>query len=214
MISYIWIASIVVAICCLSKEEWHYKARCYLFWALFPFYFIFHPKLFGYVKSWSLFLVSPFMLTVYFFALGFIVVFGMFQTEYGIPSEIPYHSADDLKRISGVEFPEVIPVDSSYIDDYNYFDTSIKFVPVWPLQSEFFQRLEKACISDSCCWRKEDQGYRYLIYPERPIDRTKGTHIRKVEENGEMINDWDADFVEVYIPFKGDTIYVKEGWFR
>ena len=65
----VWIASIFVAVCCMAKEEWNNKARWYLCWALFPFPFIAHPKRFGFIKSWLLFLVSPCMVSVYYFAL-------------------------------------------------------------------------------------------------------------------------------------------------
>ena len=67
---------------------------------------------------------------------------------------------------------------------------------------------------DSCCWTKNDEGYQYYILPERPIDRPRGTHIRKVEMDGEMTDAWDGGFVSVFVPFKGDTIYVKDGWCR
>ena len=91
-------------------------------------------------------------------------------------------------------------------------DGDIKFVPKKPLSVKFFRSLDKACKDDSCCWSKDSIGYYYNIYPERPIDRTKGTHMRQVEVDGEMRDDWDGDFISVRIPLKGDTIYVSEGW--
>lgn len=75
-------------------------------------------------------------------------------------------------------------------------------------------RSRHACVADPCCWEKEESGYRYYILPEQPIDRPNGTHIRQVEVNGEMEYDWQGDFIEVFVPFKGDTIYVKDGWAR
>ena len=212
----VWLASVVIAICCMSKEEWHNKARWYLCWALFPFPFLFHPRRFGFLKSWALFFFSPCMISVYYAILFVLMVFASMvlvcYSSSGVPSSIPYHNADDLTRITGVEFPDVIPVDSTYEDSYVLSQTSIKFVPQKPLSSKFFQRLEKACKEDSCCWSKDSLGYHYYIYPERPIDRTRGTHIRQVELDGEMINDWDGDFLEVIVPLKGDTIYVNDGW--
>ena len=209
----VWLVSIVVAVCCLAKEEWHYNARWYLCWALFPFPFIAHPKRFGFIKSWLLFLVSPCMMSVYYFALlSFAIILSMGYTSYETPSSIPYHTAEDLKKVTGVEFPDIIPVDSTYEDGYALTETTIKFVPKKALSVKFFQKLDKVCKEDSCCWSKDSLGYYYNIYPERPIDRTKGTHIRQVELDGKMVNDWDGDFILVRIPITGDTIYVSEGW--
>ena len=135
-------------------------------------------------------------------------------SEDGVPASIPYHTAADLKRITGVDFPEVTPVDSTYHDDFCIRETTIKFVPHRPLPKTFFNKLRHACAVDPCCWEKDDDGYRYHILPELPIDRPKGTHIRQVKLDGEMVDDWDGDFIDVFIPFKGDTIYVKDGWAR
>lgn len=209
----LWLASIVIAICCLAKEDWHYKARWYLCWALFPFPFFFHPRRFGFFRSWLLFFVSPCMISVYYAVLLFFaLILSMGYTSYGTPSSIPYHTAEDLKKVTGVEFPEIVPVDSSYEDGYTLTMKTIKFVPKKPLNTVFFRNLDNACKDDSCCWSKENMGYRYYIYPERPLDRTHGTHCRLVEVDGKMINDWDGDFVEVFIPLKGDTITLNEGW--
>lgn len=209
----VWLASVVVAVCCLTKEQWHYKARWYLCWALFPFPFLFHPNKFGLLKSWLLFFVSPCMVSVYYAVLLFVsIILSIGYPKYGVPSSIPYHTAKDLKKITGVDFPDVIPVDSTYEDGYSLSQTTIKFVFRQPLSAKFFESLDIACTDDPCCWSKDSVGYLYYIYPERPIDRTSGTHIRQVELDGRKVNDWDGDFIEVRIPLKGDTIYVNEGW--
>ena len=106
------------------------------------------------------------------------------------------------------------PVDSSWHYDFNSSETAIKFVPNKPLEKDFFLNLRKACKNDTCCWSKDSSGYHYFIYPERPIDRIKGTHIRQIERDGQLVNDWDGDYIQVYIPIKGDTIYVSDGWCR
>lgn len=207
----IWLIAIVVTIRRVVQDKWHEKAKLFLYWSLFPFPLILHPKRFGVIKSLLLFVFSP---CTIFFSLVCLVLIAMSYSAEGIPAEIPYRSASDLRRITGADFPEVVPVDSFYEDNWNWNEVSIKFVPKKPLRKKFFQSLDKACTLDSCCWRKDSTGYHYFIYPERPIDRTKGTHIRQVEVNGEMVNDWDGDFVSVYVPFKGDTIYVSDGWSR
>ena len=208
----IWIASIVIALFVLFVKKWRGKASLYLTWALFPFPLLHKKEKFGLLTRRLLVFFSP--CTFFIFFMFFVVTYGMAQSSSGIPDSIPYHNAADLRRITGVDFPDVIPVDSFYYDDINLNEVSIKFIPRRPLKKSFFNKLEKACVNDSCCWTKNDEGYQYYIFPELPIDRPKGTHIRKVEMDGEMIDDWDGDFVSVFVPFKGDTIYVKDGWMR
>ena len=209
----VWIASIIIAVCCMAKEDWNNKARWYLCWALFPFPLILHPKRFGFIKSWLLFMMSPCMISVYYVALMLsALILSMGYTSYGTPSSIPYHTAEDLKKVTGVEFPDIVPVDSFYEDGYALTETVAKYIPRKPLSVKFFKKLDKACKDDSCCWSKDSLGYYYNIYPERPVDRTKGTHMRQVEVDGKMVNDWDGDFISIRILLKGDTIYVSEGW--
>ena len=207
----IWLTSIVIAICALLVTKWRENARDYLTWALFPFPLLFRKK-WGPLKRWLLVLFSPCVLSVFIFL--FVLNYAMFQPASGIPTSIPYHNAADLRRITGVNFPDVIPVDSFYNEDFNTSEVEIKFVTRKPIQKSFFDQLKRACASDPCCWKKENEGYQYYILPERPINRLKGTHRRKVEIDGEMTDDWDGDFVSVFVPFKGDTIYVKDGWCR
>lgn len=210
-----WIISIVVALFALLKDEWKSKAITYLQWALMPF-LLFGNNTLTIGKRCLLFIFSP-MITggicfVAFLCLLFVAVYG--YDEY-VPASIDYHNAADLKRITSVDFPEVTPVDSLYNQDGLVYQVTIKFVPIKPLTKRFFQRLDRACRTDSCCWNKNDNGYRYFIFPEYPVNRSAGTHIRQVQGvDGEMVNDWDGDFIEVIVPLKGDTIIVNDGWCR
>ena len=204
--------SILVAVfCAIYKKEWRSRAITYLLWAIVPLGLFFVKSKVGSLRASILSVFSP---PVYFglIMIGMVIMFE--HSEDGVPATIPYHTAADLKRITGVDFPEVIPVDSTYHYDFCNSETTIKFVPRRSLSKAFFKKLRHACVADSCCWEKEDDGYRYYILPELPIDRPKGTHIRQVEMDGEMVNDWDGNFIDVFIPFKGDTIYVKDGWAR
>lgn len=210
----IWLAIIVLTIRRVVQGRWHEKAKLFLYWSLFPFPLIIHPRRFGRIKSWFLFLISPCMMSVYYVALTILVVVSMFHTEDEPAVSIPYRTNEDLRRITGVEFPEVIPVDSTWHYDFCFSETVIKFVLVKPLNKKFFRNLDKACKDDSCCWHKDSLCYYYHIYPELPIDRPNGTHIRQIEMNSEMTDDWDGDFISVQVPFSGDTIYVSEGWCR
>ena len=115
----------------------------------------------------------------------------------GVPTHIDYHNADDLQKVTEVEFPEIVPVDSFYSDGGLAGDnTNIKFIPVKPLDKDFFYRLDQACKTDSCCWRKDSTGYSYDIYPEAiPFDRTKGMHRRMVDVDGKKVPDWDGTYI-------------------
>ena len=133
-----------------------------------------------------------------------------------IPTEIDYHNADDLQKVTGVEFPEVVPVDSFCRDGgLAAYETEVKFVPLKPLDKDFFHRLDRACKADSCCWSKDSSGYKYFIYPEAiPFDRTKGMHRRMVGEDGKKVPDWDGSYISVFVPIEGDTIILCDGWIR
>lgn len=139
-----------------------------------------------------------------------------FGTQSYIPKNIDYHNAEDLRKVTGVEFPDVVPVDSFYSDGgLAAYNTQVKFVPLKPLDKAFFHRLDRACKTDSCCWEKESDGYHYNIYPDSlPVDRTKGVHQRMVEVDGKKVLDWDGTYISVFVPIKGDTIILNDGWTR
>lgn len=169
---------------------------------------------------WSLGIIiaMPMLLIIILF-VGFLVMFvvGAGQSNgTGVPTHIDYHNADDLQKVTGVEFPEIVPVDSFCSDGgLAGYETQIKFVPAKPLDKDFFCRLDQACKTDSCCWKKDSTGYRYDIYPEAiPFDRTKGMHRRMVDVDGKKVPDWDGTYISVFVPIKGDTIILNDGWTR
>ena len=134
-----------------------------------------------------------------------------------VPTSIHYHNADDLRKVTGVEFPKIVPVDSLYSDGgLAGYNTNVEFVSVKPLDKEFYCRLDQACKTDSCCWSKDSTGYKYDIYPEAiPFDRTKGMHRRMVDDgHGNKVSDWDGSYISVFVPIKGDTIILNYGWTR
>lgn len=157
------------------------------------------------------------LLLIILFVVGLDLLVGSALSDgTGVPTQIDYHNADDLRKVTGVEFPEIIPVDSIYSDGgLAGYNTNIKFIPVKPLDKDFFCRLDQACKTDSCCWKKDSTGYRYDIYPEAiPFDRTKGMHRRMVDVDGKKVPDWDGSYISVFVPIKGDTIILNDGWTR
>ena len=173
----------------------------------------------GWLSSliWSLGIIiaMPMLLMIILF-VGVGLVVTCLSDGTGVPTHIDYHNADDLQKVTGVEFPEIVPVDSIYSDGgLAGYNTNIKFIPVKPLDKDFFYRLDQACKTDSCCWRKDSIGYFYHIYPEAiPFDRTKGMHRRMVDVDGKKVPDWDGTYISVIVPIKGDTIILNDGWIR
>mgnify|MGYP004520077631 FL=1 len=170
----------------------------------------------GWLSSlkWSLRIIGLSLLLVVLL-LFVAIVFSGNSTQ--VPTQIDYHNADDLRKATGVKFPEIIPVDSLYSDGgLAGYNTNVKFVSVKPLDKKFFQRLDQACKTDSCCWSKDSTGYIYDIYPEAiPFDRTKGMHQRMVDDgNGKKVPDWDGTYISVFVPIKGDSIILDYGWVR
>ena len=170
------------------------------------------------IWSFGIIIAMPMLLIIILF-VGFLVMFvvGAGQSNgTGVPTHIDYHNADDLQKVTGVEFPEIVPVDSFCSDGgLAGYETQIKFVPAKPLDKDFFCRLDQACKTDSCCWKKDSTGYRYDIYPEAiPFDRTKGMHRRMVDVDGKKVPDWDGTYISVFVPIKGDTIILNDGWTR
>lgn len=219
-IIFVFVALFIAAVVTvLFKTKYKSWGACFLWWALFPFLLPWYAKKQGVIKhkwkSWLLAIVSP--LGLYIILL--IILFMAFcssvdRNENGVPSETPYHTAFDLQKATGVEFPDVVPVDSFWHDDFCNNYVRVRFVPRKPLTKKFFKRLDRACKEDSCCWRKGEWAYEYSIYPERPLDRTKGSHRRSVDWDGKSVPDWDGDYVSVIVPFKGDTITIEDGWAR
>ena len=169
------------------------------------------------IWSFGIIIAMPMLLIIILLFVGLVGLVGSCLSDgTGVPTQIDYHNADDLQKVTGVEFPEIVPVDSIYSDGgLAGYNTNIKFIPVKPLDKDFFYRLDQACKTDSCCWKKDSTGYRYDIYPEAiPFDRTKGMHRRMVDVDGKKVPDWDGTYISVFVPIKGDTIILNDGWTR
>ena len=169
------------------------------------------------IWSFGIIIAMPMLLIIILLFVGLVGLVGSCLSDgTGVPTQIDYHNADDLQKVTGVEFPEIVPVDSIYSDGgLAGYNTNIKFIPVKPLDKDFFYRLDQACKTDSCCWKKDSTGYRYDIYPEAiPFDRTKGMHRRMVDVDGKKVPDWDGTYIYVFVPIKGDTIILNDGYTR
>lgn len=130
-------------------------------------------------------------------ALGSVAVFALIllgfycmspeMESHTVPTETAYHSAKDLYNTTGMEFPEVIPVDSSRRQGVGSQTTWVKFVPKEKLSSAFYKRLDKECRKDSTKWTKDSLRYLYSDV-------------------------WSDGGTYVDVPLKGDTITVQYGY--
>ncbi len=130
-----------------------------------------------------------------------------------------YHTAEDFRKLTGVEFPELEIVDSLYYDEniirantWNEY----RFVAKDGLVNTFYKRLNRACETDPSHWRynEAEDIYSYCIYPDQhPVDRSRGMCDRMVTmEDGSLVKDWDGDFISVEV--QRDTITLRNGWVR
>lgn len=155
------------------------------------------------------------------FALGTILFFALIITlnntimtgyDEGVPMSVDYHDSIDLYKISNVEFPEVVLVDSSYYNNWSYDETNEMFILKNPLdKTDLIKKIESKMLVDSIYWNKTDSSYEYYLIPELPIDRPNGTGWRKME-NGELA--YQGNFIRLYVPIASDTIILKYGWSR
>lgn len=130
----------------------------------------------------------------------------------GTPQSVRYHNKSELYKITNIQFPDVILVDSSFYDSFSFREVSENFVLANPNEkTRLIDEVEKKMQIDSIYWERTDSSYIYYILPEEPIDRPNGTGWRKTE-NGEK--DWDGDFIRMIIPLTNDTITLQYGWGR
>lgn len=125
-------------------------------------------------------------------AVGLLVFVGFYamspeMESRTVPTETAYHSAKDLYETTGVEFPEVIPVDSTRREGVGTQTTWVKFVPKEKLSSAFYERLDKECRKDSTKWTKDSLKYLYQDV-------------------------WSDGGTFVAVPLRGDTITVQYGY--
>lgn len=174
----------VLPVVCLFFKRTRPYLLAFLIWLIYPIGFPFTAERNEWIKvRWKGMLLAiahpVIMLTCFSLLAG--------EDEvYGVPASTDYHSAKDLYEATGVEFPEVIPVDSSDYSAYGVYIVTVRFVPQQKPEKVFYERLDVACKQDTLHWYDESDAYFF----------EKG--------NGD-------DFFNVYIPKKGDTISVHYG---
>lgn len=192
-------------------------------------YFIWPSKLFNekMSKGWKVFwwvlysVLASIVVTIKIAVCICIITDGQSSKEPTITQCIdpaPYRTSDCFYKLTGVEFPELNIVDSLTFNDNTICGNlwnEYKFVAKDSLKTDFYKRLERACVNDSTHWSSSESGiYEYWIYPAQvPVDRSSGMCDRKVVlKDGIVVDEWQGGFISVEI--QKDTIVLREGWLR
>lgn len=96
-----------------------------------------------------------------------------------------YGTAEALYELTGVEFPEITPVDSSEYEAWDmdvYRSMTHKYVLPEDVDESFYERLKKACISDPEHWKITDSngnGYCYeeFYYPKGDVIKSNSISV-------------------------------------
>ena len=156
----------------------------FILWLFFSPAYFFVSKKYGVsdMKRFWLTLFSPFtIIMVLWLMLKFLlwVLFGDVETN----RSIDYPSNNALTEITGIEFPELCPIDSSTFVFPAFKGVTKTCLPIEKPSKKFYKTLENKCKTDSF-WTKEKDAY---IYDNYFINQT----------------------IKVQLPHLGDTIKVK-----
>lgn len=96
-----------------------------------------------------------------------------------------YGTAEALYELTGVEFPEITPVDSSEYEAWDmdvYRSMTHKYVLPEDVDESFYERLKKACISNPDHWKITDSsgnGYCYeeFYYPKGDVIKSNSISV-------------------------------------
>lgn len=156
-------------LCNLTRKHPERK-RVYM-WVIFPFMV---------VADFLVFLLSLLLLVGgAFIDIGEVYYSGkdVGATKYG--------TAEALYELTGVEFPEITPVDSSEYEAWDmdvYRSMTHKYVLPEDVDESFYERLKKACISNPDHWKITDSsgnGYCYeeFYYPKGDVIKSNSISV-------------------------------------
>ena len=155
---------------CNLKRKHPERERVYM-WVIFPFMV---------VADFLVFLLSLLLLVGgAFIDIGEVYYSGkdVGATKYG--------TAEALYELTGVEFPEITPVDSSEYEAWDmdvYRSMTHKYVLPEDVDESFYERLKKACISNPDHWKITDSsgnGYCYeeFYYPKGDVIKSNSISV-------------------------------------
>lgn len=143
------------------------------------------------VYMWVIF---PFMVVADFlvFLLSLLLLVGAASIDIGEVhysgkdvGATKYGTAEALYELTGVEFPEITPVDSSEYEAWDmdvYRSMTHKYVLPEDVDESFYERLKKACISNPDHWKITDSsgnGYCYeeFYYPKGDVIKSNSISV-------------------------------------
>lgn len=111
--------------------------------------------------------------------LGLIACSGMGETHHYTGKDVcatKYGTAEALYELTGVRFPEIIPVDSSEYEDWAGTDSfrgmTHKYVLPEEVDESFYECLKEACIANPDHWKITDSsGNGCYYYKESYMDK-------------------------------------------
>ncbi|MBO8431739.1 MAG: hypothetical protein IAB08_00380 [Bacteroidetes bacterium] len=148
---------------CNLKRKHPERERVYM-WVIFPFMVVADFLVF------SLFILL---------LLGLIACSGMGETHHYTGKDVcatKYGTAEALYELTGVRFPEIIPVDSSEYEDWAGTDSfrgmTHKYVLPEEVDESFYECLKEACIANPDHWKITDSsGNGCYYYKESYMDK-------------------------------------------
>ncbi len=133
---------------------------------------------------------------------------GSFSVEYRTP--------EDLSAIAGVKIPRVELIDSCFIDHLDMGGYTIKAIFAIPENDHksLLRKLSKESAAKRR-WTQNEKEFRLFFYPDlQDSDWSDGIDSRKVELDGEMVDDWDGTFFGMTVPKDSCRIIFGYGWIR
>jgi hypothetical protein len=156
----------------------------FILWLVFSPAYFFISKKYGVsdIKRFWLTIFSPFTIIMVLWLLLKLLLWVLFG-DIATNRSIDYPSNNAPTEITGVEFPELCPIDSSTFAFPAFVGVTKTYLPVEKPSKKFYKTLENKCKTDSF-WTKEKDAY---IYDNNFINQT----------------------ITVQLPHLGDTIKVK-----
>ena len=156
-------------LCNLTRKHPERK-RVYM-WVIFPFMVV------------AAFLV--FLLSLLLLVGGAFIDIGEVHYSGKDVGATKYGTAEALYELTGVEFPEITPVDSSEYEAWDmdvYRSMTHKYVLPEDVDESFYERLKKACISNPDHWKITDSsgnGYCYeeFYYPKGDVIKSNSISV-------------------------------------
>lgn len=163
-------------------------------------------------------LSSIFGVVVLFVGLCFWAEYSFYSDYYEFADNfvVEYRTPEELSGIAGVSIPRAELIDSCFIDHYSMGGYTIK--AVFAISQNDHKSLMRKLSRMSAAqrrWVQNEKEFSLFFYPDLyDSDWSDGIDTRKVELNGEMVDDWDGTFFEMTVPKDSCRIILGYGWLR